>query len=444
MVLNGYRGRFPFRSRESHTLRVAQWAQRIWNEDGENADPEVLLCAALLHDIGYYAKNGEDHAEIGAELAESYLRNEGYEPDFIRRVCYCIRLHSHKEYLKQPERFEAELTPELQILMEADLLDECGAIAVVFDCMAEGLETEQSFEKTYQRIQKNSPEFLECNWMKSPSARIYWQERQTLLRDFLEQYRAELFLDEKIPQEYEAAAAFMIRTMRGHDLVPNRHGIVYPFRQKDRHMLRVFFQARRLFKNEKARQKDRRHELTPYARKVLSYAALLHDIGYRKTSDGYLHAPAGAQMAEEYMRSQGLPEELCRDTARLIEMHADKTLLEKSDTPPLLRLLMEADHQDESGALSIVWDSMAVVSRSFEKGEGTPLQTLDYGSALTRIRRNTGKMYEKCVYQTASGKECWNQKERFVKQFILNFQFDLVQWSPSELESILHKEAEKL
>ena len=66
----------------------------------------------------------------------------------------------------------------------------------------------------------------------------------------------------------------MIRTMRGHDLVPNRHGIVYPLRQKDRHMLRVFFQARRLFKNEKARQKDRRHELTPYARKVLSYAAV--------------------------------------------------------------------------------------------------------------------------------------------------------------------------
>ena len=57
---------------------------------------------------------------------------------------------------------------------------------------------------------------------------------------------------------------------------------------------------------------------------------LLHDIGYRKTSDGYLHAPAGAQMAEEYMRSQGLPEELCRDTARPSrDAWTGKTLSEK-------------------------------------------------------------------------------------------------------------------
>ncbi|MBQ7917159.1 MAG: hypothetical protein IJ315_10315, partial [Firmicutes bacterium] len=45
MVLDGYKGRFSFRSRQTHTLRVTQWAQRIWNENGEGADREVLLAA---------------------------------------------------------------------------------------------------------------------------------------------------------------------------------------------------------------------------------------------------------------------------------------------------------------------------------------------------------------------------------------------------------------
>lgn len=91
MVLDGYKGRYMFRSRITHSLRVTQWAQRIWNEDGQTADPEVLLAAALLHDIGYSARDGEDHGEWGAGFAEQYLRNEGYEEGFVQKVCHLIR-----------------------------------------------------------------------------------------------------------------------------------------------------------------------------------------------------------------------------------------------------------------------------------------------------------------------------------------------------------------
>lgn len=437
MVLAGYKGRFAFRQRSSHSLRVTQWAQRIWEEDGQEGDLCVLLCAAILHDVGYSVEDGEDHAGASALLAGKYLETEGYSTEFIQKVCRLIRLHSRKEFLKMPDKAGDELTRELRILMEADLMDECGALAVLWDCMAESREEEQSFEKTYQRMVKNSPSFLERNWMITPAARSYWKDRQEILREYLTAYRSELFLDEKLPSEYEEAAQFMQRTMKGHNLTPNRQGVVYPFRQKDAHMLRVFYQARQLFKSEKARQKDLKHEFTPYAKQVLSYAALLHDIGYRKTKDGLLHAQAGAQMAYEFLKNQGLSEELCHDASELIRLHADKSRLTSTDNPLLLQLLMEADHQDESGAVSIAWDAMASAVRP-ERDEG--LAPLDYKTALERIERYTVRMFEQCDYQTASGKDCWRRKGRLAEHFVQMLRFDLKEWSPQELRSMKERE----
>lgn len=439
MVLAGHKGRFPFRQKTSHSLRVTQWAQRIWEEDGRGADPRILITAALLHDIGYSITDGDDHAEAGAVLAAKYLETEGYGGAFSGQVCRLIRLHSRKEYLKMPDKAGSELTPELRILMEADLMDECGPIAVLWDCMAESGEEEQSFEKTYRRIEKNSPSFLERSWMITPSARQYWKDRQKLLADFMSALREELFLDEKLPSEYEEAAQFMLRTMRGHNLTPNRQGVVYPFRQRDTHMLRVFFQARQLFKSEKARQKDLKHEFTPYAKQVLSYAALLHDIGYRKTTDGALHAQAGARMAEEFMRRQGLGETLCRDTAALIRLHADKSRLGCGCNSILLELLMEADHQDESGAMSIVWDAAACVAGN-ESGEA--LRPLDYSAALARIERYTLRMFERCEYQTAAGRDCWRKKGGLVRRFVQMLRFDLKEWTPEEFGNEERKEGQ--
>ena len=77
----------------------------------------------------------------------------------------------------------------------------------------------------------------------------------------------------------------------------------------------------------------------------------------------HLHAQAGAQMAYEFMKNQGLSEALCYEAAELIRLHADKSRLTSSGNPLLLQLLMEADHQDESGAMSIVWDAMASAVR---------------------------------------------------------------------------------
>lgn len=81
--------------------------------------------------------------------------------------------------------------------MEADLLDECGPMAIVFDCMAEAQEDEQTFEKTYQRILKSSPDFLECNWMISPAARSYWEDSSGTFERLFECVSARTVSDRK-------------------------------------------------------------------------------------------------------------------------------------------------------------------------------------------------------------------------------------------------------
>jgi uncharacterized protein len=81
-------GIFPFRKRSEHIRRVYMWAQRI--ADGEAyINKEAVLVAAIFHDIGYAIYlDGSKHAEDSAILCEKYLKENGYDTEFIRLVAY--------------------------------------------------------------------------------------------------------------------------------------------------------------------------------------------------------------------------------------------------------------------------------------------------------------------------------------------------------------------
>ena len=90
------------------------------------ADRDILVAAALLHDIGrpeQMADQTKDHALVGAEKAEAFLRSLGYGEDFVTRVGECIRSHRFRRS-RPPESIEAK------ILFDADKLDVCGATGV--------------------------------------------------------------------------------------------------------------------------------------------------------------------------------------------------------------------------------------------------------------------------------------------------------------------------
>ncbi|MDD1748725.1 MAG: HD domain-containing protein [Methanothrix sp.] len=108
----------------SHILRVYKNARTIGQEEG--ADMQVLLLAALLHDVGsekkHTSKEGESDGP-GHEAVEAFLESIGLDEEANEKVLYAVDVH----------RFSRGIVPvtlEARILQDADRLDALGAIGI--------------------------------------------------------------------------------------------------------------------------------------------------------------------------------------------------------------------------------------------------------------------------------------------------------------------------
>jgi uncharacterized protein len=164
-------------------MRVYRWAIKLQAKVG--GDLEIIALAALLHDVGW--EEGREHGEVGAEIAVEYLDSIGVEPEKISRIGEIIRVHDDKDT-------ERELSVECQVVMDADLLDEVGAVSVLWDSMATACEEEANYKKAYYRIKEfyrgNRPKIRRC---KTEAARMEYNRRMKLLDNFLIQLEKELF-----------------------------------------------------------------------------------------------------------------------------------------------------------------------------------------------------------------------------------------------------------
>ncbi|MBS4536505.1 HD domain-containing protein [Clostridium sp. D2Q-14] len=125
----------------------------------KNVDLDVLLPAALLHDIARVKeiqdKTGEiDHAELGSDMAEKILDELGYKEDSIERIKHCILTHRFRS--NNPPK-----TIEAKILFDADKLDAIGAVGLSRSYMLAGQHG--------QRIYINKPikEYMENNTVEN-------------------------------------------------------------------------------------------------------------------------------------------------------------------------------------------------------------------------------------------------------------------------------------
>lgn len=108
--------------RISHALKVTEFAEMILKD--EQGDRDVVIGAAILHDIGIpeserkYGSNAGHYQEIeGPPIAREILKRQGLDESFIEEVCEIIA-HHHS-----PGKVN---TNNFKILYDADCLVNLG------------------------------------------------------------------------------------------------------------------------------------------------------------------------------------------------------------------------------------------------------------------------------------------------------------------------------
>ena len=176
---------YRFRCKFDHIKRVLKWC-KVLEDDLPEINKEALYTAAIFHDVGYGCKGKNSHAITSAEIFAEYARDNRMDRDFAEMVTYMIKMHSNKELLGNPETM-----PELILLMEADLLDEEGALRVIWYCATKAIQGAESYLELRDFIQMGSDKRLE-NPMVTPIARKKWDEKICLVNSFMEELTSDI------------------------------------------------------------------------------------------------------------------------------------------------------------------------------------------------------------------------------------------------------------
>jgi putative nucleotidyltransferase with HDIG domain len=180
--------RYPFRRRFEHCLRCSIWARRIAFAEG--ADVEIAETSALFHDIGKaVAAPAQNHGEVGAQVCDEYLSSIGYDKSKRAQIVQIVLSHSKHECA-------GDASLEAAVVSDADLLDETGAIMILWDAMACAGEDAPSYDKACDRIMRAYSKLkVELpDRLFTPTARQIFRERLLLIDTFLKNLMYELGL----------------------------------------------------------------------------------------------------------------------------------------------------------------------------------------------------------------------------------------------------------
>jgi len=108
----------------SHILEVTRNSIEIAHMIKDKVDPFVLICGALLHDIGRVeAPSGLFHGIDGASRAEEILKAQIDDEETIIKIIRIVVRHS-------PESMIPPVTTEEKLVYDADTLDRLGYIGM--------------------------------------------------------------------------------------------------------------------------------------------------------------------------------------------------------------------------------------------------------------------------------------------------------------------------
>ena len=185
-----------------HLVRVCRNAEMICKKE-EGADSDIVLAAALLHDLVVYPKrsnktlnSADDSAEIAQKILSQY---NSYSTEKIEKVADAIRTHSYSK----------KATPaslEGKILQDADRLDAIGAIGIARTFSVGGSEN-RSLYNPADPFCETDRELNDAQWtldhvkkkllilkntMHTKTAKEIAEQRTTFIELFLNQLRREI------------------------------------------------------------------------------------------------------------------------------------------------------------------------------------------------------------------------------------------------------------
>ena len=179
-----------------HFQRVWKVAQYINGEEGNPADPLVLLAGAYFHDLVSLPKNHPQRKEASRLSAEkTVLLLEKDFPDFpnekIEGVRHVVHAHSFSAGVEP-------LTPEARILQDADRMEAVGAIGLARVFYTAGQLNQRLFdgmdpmaEKRELNDQRYALDHFQVKLLKLPAlmnteaGRELAEENAAYLRQFL-------------------------------------------------------------------------------------------------------------------------------------------------------------------------------------------------------------------------------------------------------------------
>lgn len=185
-----------------HILRVYKNAEMISKQE-ESVDLDIVLAAALLHDLVVYPKGSSktiNSADDSAEIAKKILLEyKNYPREKIEKVADAIRTHSYSKRLV-PETLEGK------ILQDADRLDAIGAIGIARTFSVGGSENRSLYNPTDPFYESERP-LDDMQWtldhikkklmilknsMYTKTAKKIAEERTEFMELFLNQLRKEI------------------------------------------------------------------------------------------------------------------------------------------------------------------------------------------------------------------------------------------------------------
>lgn len=193
-----------------HHKRVKNYSLEIAEKVKCNKD--VLVAAALLHDVGYkdHEKDDQNHHLYSMEIASKWLKEINFPQNKIPDVLEAIRLHDNFHWDDDGEKTSHV---ETMIIQDADRIDAMGAIGVARLIYYYGergypiyspsklkkikkVWLNHSLLDQIKRDPMKKWENFNFNYSKKISER-----RHKLLKDFYQELKMELSLHHKIHKE---------------------------------------------------------------------------------------------------------------------------------------------------------------------------------------------------------------------------------------------------